>query len=210
MERAYPDFSQIFLRIWIRDLTWISGVSKHCSSYNLLQQTLDYKMGRASLSNPQLCSLHRRISAGTTPSLKWLLKHQTTFLSQCVSSHGSPSLLWSWVSCLHFPYPITNVALPSWMTGWSSDWIIWIISSHDGPSLFARAQAHHCAATSGCSGKVPNGSNCKKCKGYSKCVNDCGNFVLDAGDTCPKCDAKGKYYLQWSYFVANVGWVPWL
>ena len=36
------------------------------------------KWGQASLSVPQLCSLHRRISAGTIPFFKWLLKHQTT------------------------------------------------------------------------------------------------------------------------------------
>ena len=74
-------------------------------------------------------------------------------------------------------------------------------------SLFARANAHHCAATSGCSGMVPNGSNCPKCEGYNDCANNCGKYVLKAGNTCPSCDAKGKYYLQWSYFVANVGWV---
>ena len=38
-------------------------------------------------------------------------------LSQCISSHGLPSSLCSWVSCLHFPCPITNIALPSWMKG---------------------------------------------------------------------------------------------
>ena len=80
--------------------------------------------------------------------------------------------------------------------------------SHDRPSLFARAGAHHCAATSGCSGMVPNGANCPKCEGYSNCANNCGKFVLKEGNTCPSCDAKGKYYLQSSYFVANVGWVP--
>ena len=172
------------------------------------------KWGQVSLSTPS-CALHRRISAGTTPSLKWLLKHQTTLLSQCVSSHALPSSLCSWVSCLHFRYPITNVALPSWiqMTGWSSDSIIWIFISHNGRSLFARANAHHCAATSGCSGMVPNGSNCPKCQNYNDCANNCGKFVLHSGNTCPSCDSKGKYYLlQWSYcyFVANVGWVPWL
>lgn len=84
---------------------------------------------------------------------------------------------------------------------------LWIFVSHVGPSLFARAGAHHCAATSGCSGMVPNGSNCPKCAGYSDCANNCGKFVLNAGNTCPSCDAKGKYYLQWTYLVANVRWV---